>query len=344
MKRSEFLKTIGLAGVGSMLHGGRANAAPDTQGGSSVPHGVDCVLIPQETEGPYPLDLSGDPSKFRQDVTEGRPGTPLDVVFTVVDINDNCNPIANARVDIWHTDKEGVYSGFSQPGANTVGETFMRGIQMTNVNGEVRFHTIYPGWYPGRITHIHFQVFIGSMLRATSQCAFPDEVNVAVYSTPMYASKGQNTSVANNAADGVFRGSATDLEHQLLNIVPNATTGGYDGSLVIGINRPAAGVTVVDPETGGQFRLGQNEPNPCTDLTTIAFVLERASRVRLTIYDTNGNEVARPVDADLSAGGHTARWDRTMRGARLPAGTYVYQLTVRNSMGLFSQCKAVTVL
>lgn len=120
MKRSEFLKTLGLVGAGAVLPIRGANAAPD-KGRSGlkktpVPEGVDCVLIPQETEGPYPLDLSGNSAMFRQDVTEGRAGIPLNVRMTIVNINDDCAPIPNARVDIWHCDKDGVYSGYSQPG------------------------------------------------------------------------------------------------------------------------------------------------------------------------------------------------------------------------------------
>ena len=37
-------------------------------------------------------------------------------------------------------------------------QTFLRGIQTTNANGEVVFTTIYPGWYQGRATHIHVEV------------------------------------------------------------------------------------------------------------------------------------------------------------------------------------------
>ena len=55
--------------------------------------------------------------------------------------------------------KDGVYSGYDQPGSNTVGQTFCRGVQMTDSTGLARFTTIYPGWYSGRITHVHFRVY-----------------------------------------------------------------------------------------------------------------------------------------------------------------------------------------
>ena len=74
----------------------------------------------------------------------------------------SCAPIAGAMVDIWHTDGYGRYSGFrgqGSDGADTTGETFLRGTQVTDGDGLVEFETIYPGWYPGRTAHIHFKAY-----------------------------------------------------------------------------------------------------------------------------------------------------------------------------------------
>jgi protocatechuate 3,4-dioxygenase beta subunit len=144
-----------------------------------------CVLIPEETEGPFALDLSGEEPMFRSEITEGHPGVPLSLTMTLVN-----TPVSGARVDLWHCDAAGVYSGFSQPGTDTVGQTFCRGIQLTDDNGQVTFQTVYPGWYQDRITHVHFQVFLESGLAATSQIAFPEEVTDAVYAVEPYAAKG----------------------------------------------------------------------------------------------------------------------------------------------------------
>ena len=190
-----------------------------------------CVLVPEETEGPYPLDLSGSEEFFRSDITEGKEGIPLTMNLVLVDVNNGCNPVSGARVDVWHCDAAGVYSGYSQPGTDTTGETFCRGIQLSDANGQVTFQTIYPGWYQGRVTHIHFQVFLESGLAATSQIAFPEDITRTVYEVEPYAAKGQNASVASNAADGIF---ADGTQYQLATI-----TGGVDtrlvGSLLVGI-------------------------------------------------------------------------------------------------------------
>jgi protocatechuate 3,4-dioxygenase beta subunit len=191
-----------------------------------------CVLTPEETQGPYPLNLSANASYFRQDITEGKTGTPLKLKLTLLNVGNKCTPVSNARVDIWHCDKDGVYSGYNQPGANTVGQTFCRGIQLSDANGEVTFTTIYPGWYAGRITHIHFQVFLNNGLVATSQVAFPEVITQAVYNTSLYLSKGQNTSVRSFAADNVFADGTT---YQMCSIVTNSATGSYDAELTVGI-------------------------------------------------------------------------------------------------------------
>jgi protocatechuate 3,4-dioxygenase beta subunit len=236
MERKDFLKSVGAAGL-SLVMASLLKACKEDGLQSSSNNSGSCVIIPQETVGPYPLDLSSNPGFFRQDVTEGKAGLPLDLTLNIVNVNNNCSPITNARVDIWHCDKDGVYSGFAnQPGGvNTTGQTFCRGIQLTDSNGQVKFTTIYPGWYNGRITHIHFQVYLNNGLIATSQVAFPDDITRVVYDTALYAARGQNTSVASNAADMVFGSPSGDLQYELCTIMPNSTTGGYDAALNVGI-------------------------------------------------------------------------------------------------------------
>lgn len=136
---------------------------------------------------------------------------PTTLTVSPVDVDAGCAPISGARVDVWHCDADGAYSGFQQ----AQGETFCRGIQLTDDNGQVTFQTIYPGWYPGRITHIHFQVFFGDGQTATSQIAFPEDVTEAVYAVEPYAARGQNTSVASVEADMVF---ADGAEYQMASI------------------------------------------------------------------------------------------------------------------------------
>src|SRR3546814_5998345 len=77
-----------------------------------------------------------------------------------------CMAVPGARVDIWHCDATGVYSGYANQGddgsVDTSGETFMRGTQFADDNGIVEFESVYPSWYRGRTTHVHFKVFLRS--------------------------------------------------------------------------------------------------------------------------------------------------------------------------------------
>ena len=71
---------------------------------AAIPAGS-CTLMPQSVEGPYYLD----PKLIRADVTEGHAGLPLALKLRVV--GADCAPLSNARVDLWHCDPRGVYSG-----------------------------------------------------------------------------------------------------------------------------------------------------------------------------------------------------------------------------------------
>jgi protocatechuate 3,4-dioxygenase beta subunit len=221
-----------LVGCGGGSSSSATSAATSSSGGTSG--SASCVLTPQETAGPYPLfsDIASASTYMREDITEGKTGVPLQLLLTFVNVNDSCAAITDALIYAWHCDKDGVYSGYSQPGGNTLGETFCRGVQMTDTTGLVRFTTIYPGWYSGRITHVHFRAYLGNSLQATSQLAFPQDITKAVYASSLYAARGQNTSVTSFSADNVF---SDGEQYQLCTIAQNASTGGYDAALTVGI-------------------------------------------------------------------------------------------------------------
>jgi hypothetical protein len=51
------------------------------------------------------------------------------------------------HVDIWHCDALGVYSDVENRNGSTRGQQFLRGYQVSDRDGVVRFTPIYPGWY-----------------------------------------------------------------------------------------------------------------------------------------------------------------------------------------------------
>lgn len=126
-----------------------------------------CVLTPEGTEGPFYLDLD----LVRRDITEGRPGLPLNLRVTVVDAR-SCQPIPKAAVDIWQADANGVYSGLEE----LRDARFLRGIQLADAEGIATFDTVVPGWYDNRTPHIHVKTHVGGDEVHTCQLYFDDSV------------------------------------------------------------------------------------------------------------------------------------------------------------------------
>jgi protocatechuate 3,4-dioxygenase beta subunit len=208
--------------LGTALAGGawRAIAADGDSGPAAVTTGaVSCVLSPELTEGPY--YVPGE--KVRRDITEGRPGTPLSLHLSVVNVS-TCRPIKGAAVDVWHCDALGEYSGVN--GANT---TFMRGIQRTNAKGLAVFHSVYPGWYTGRTVHIHVKVHVGGSVVHTGQLFFNDSLTDRVFRHSPY--KGRGARDTRNAADSIYRNGG---KKGLLAVRGHGA--GYVGSIALGVH------------------------------------------------------------------------------------------------------------
>src|SRR5919106_1374255 len=166
-----------------------------------TPSLIEIEGTPQQIEGPYFVDDMPNRSDIRSDTSNGliQEGVPLRLVFNVYDVNDSdgdgtgpCTPLKDAKVDIWHANSQGVYSGVQEAG--TAENYFLRGYQMTDDNGTVQFTTIYPGWYEGRAIHVHVKVrtFEGTneTLEWTSQFYLDDSVNELVHTKPSYSNHG----------------------------------------------------------------------------------------------------------------------------------------------------------
>jgi protocatechuate 3,4-dioxygenase beta subunit len=127
--------------------------------------------------------------------------------------NGACAVLPGAQVDIWHCDALGVYSDVEDRDSSTRGQQFLRGYQISDHEGVVRFATIYPGWYRGRAVHIHFKVRVpgqnGRLDEFTSQLYFSDELTDRVHEAQPYAAnRGQRLL---NSRDMIFREGGTQL-------------------------------------------------------------------------------------------------------------------------------------
>jgi protocatechuate 3,4-dioxygenase beta subunit len=194
-----------------------------------------CILRPEQTEGPYFVDERLNREDIRSDPSDGivKTGVPLALTVRVHEVRgQNCTPLADAIVDVWHCDALGVYSDVRDRSFDTRGKKFLRGYQTTNASGAARFMTIYPGWYPGRTVHIHFKIRTNSGSRRvnefTSQIYFDDALTDKVHAQPPYASKGPAR--LRNRQDGIFRDGGEEL---ILPLAPYSD--GYAGEFDIGL-------------------------------------------------------------------------------------------------------------
>jgi len=231
--------------------------SPDFQGLSSAQRAAStnetCVLIPntklhglpQQTEGPYFVDGMPNRSDIRSDTSSDliQKGTKLSLTIHVYGIDNGlCVPIKGAMVDIWHANSTGVYSVVKEMG--TPGTDFLRGNQITDDNGTVKFTTNYPGWYPGRAIHIHDKVRIVNEsqqdLEWTSQIYFDDLLNEEIHKTAPYSNHGNPQTT--NQQDMIFAGPSTDDLFKAdsgKSLLMNVTKEGqyaYAGSLNIVLN------------------------------------------------------------------------------------------------------------
>jgi protocatechuate 3,4-dioxygenase beta subunit len=270
-------RALGLMGAGLVLLAGcgsSSDSASDTStsstgaggsssttaasSGSSSTSGTDastttsaagtCSPIPQETAGPFPADGSNGPNILiedgvvRSDIRSSigsasgtADGIELEVDLTVVDTAAGCAPLAGAAVYAWHCDREGRYSMYSD-GAED--ENYLRGVQVADADGRLRFTTTSPGAYEGRWPHIHFEVFRtvddatdGSNAITTSQLALPVEVCQAVYATD-----GYDDSVGNLAATSLDRDMVFSDGHDLqMAAVTGDVDAGYAAQLTVGV-------------------------------------------------------------------------------------------------------------
>ena len=216
--------------------------------GIAAPDSLDsCTRIPQEPEGPFPADGSNGPNvlnqtgAIRSDIRSSfgglsgtADGVPLTIALTLVSA-ESCAPLVNRAVYVWHCDKLGRYSLYSDGVTN---QNFLRGVQVTNADGKVTFTSIFPGCDEGRWPHIHFEVFLTSLSAtnasnkiATSQIALPKAACDLVYATPGYVQSIANLSQVTLASDSVFRDGAS-LE---LATVTGSVAAGFLASLTVAV-------------------------------------------------------------------------------------------------------------
>ena len=215
--------------LGSLLVacGDNSEGAVDANGSGDAA-GSTCSRIPSETAGPYPGDGTNGPNALtlsgieRSDIRSSlgsasgiADGVTFTVTLTLVN-SATCAPLVGYAIYLWHCTRDGDYSLYT--GAAT-SENYLRGVQVTDDNGQVTFTTIFPGCYSGRWPHMHFEIYsslaaatTGTTKVAVSQLALPKATCDLVYATTGYETSATNLSQTSLATDLVFSdGSSLQL-------------------------------------------------------------------------------------------------------------------------------------
>lgn len=177
---------MGTAAAGAWATGGTAAMTDIDSYPNPFAAGVTaCALSCGATIGPCHTG-----TEEREDISDGWDGLPVRLSLLVV--NEECEPMEDVIVEVWHTNYHGIYSGEIQGICNDAQEdraaAYFRGYQRTDAQGRVNFNTCYPGWYSGRVVHFHVRVQSGDYAAADSAAAevitqlfFSDELNNEIF-------------------------------------------------------------------------------------------------------------------------------------------------------------------
>ena len=213
-----------LVGCGSDDGDDAAASTTSTTAGSSTTGAAaagECATIPEETAGPFPGDGSNGPDVLgadgivRSDIRSSfgsssgtAEGVPLTIGLRLTDSSGSCAALTGAAVYVWHCDRDGGYSLYSE---GVEDQNYLRGVQEADGDGTVQFTSVFPGAYAGRWPHVHFEVYdslaaatVGGRPIATSQIALPEDACAAAYATRGYEASVGNLSRVSLTSDMVF--------------------------------------------------------------------------------------------------------------------------------------------
>lgn len=163
----------------------------------------------------------------------------------------------------------------------------------------------------------------------------PAPISVATFAA---LSPSPSPALMHDVDPAVILDAAAVLTHSLRpdsRVAAAQTNGCAVTSGLLSDSAPFASLTDLERESGGQFILGKNYPNPYINETTVPFTLLNAADVQLTIYDSLSRKVASVVRRGMGAGDHQITLN--FRGLELPEGEQIYQLQVSNRHGVYRQ-------
>ncbi|GLW90074.1 intradiol ring-cleavage dioxygenase [Actinokineospora globicatena] len=222
--------------------GGASTTAAGADPAVLLSEATTCTLSPTTTQGPYYFDadkVRGDIREDRQGmrldlalkVVDSEGCGPLKDVVVEIWHCDAAGLYSGAESQSTGGGGEGMPSGAppaglappsggrpggggppSGGGAGNVADLvptddkrYLRGAQVTDAQGLVRFTTVWPGWYRGRTVHVHAMVHLANTKALTTQLMFDEALNDEVFTTAPYATHtGRDTT---NGDDTIYNDS-----------------------------------------------------------------------------------------------------------------------------------------
>ena len=255
VSRRTMIAGLGVAGAAGLAACSPTASGTDTSGGSDS----GLTEIPDETAGPYPGDGSNGPDVLEQsgivrsdirssfgEASGTAEGIETTIELTIIDMAGGDVGFSGAAVYLWHCTRDGEYSLYS---TGIEDQNYLRGVQVADQDGLVRFTSIFPACYDGRWPHIHFEVYPdqesitdSTNAIATSQVALPEDVCEAVYATSGYETSIDTLSRVSLTSDNVF---GDDGGTSQLATVTGDVDSGYTVRLTVGVD------TTTEPAGGG---------------------------------------------------------------------------------------------
>jgi catechol 1,2-dioxygenase len=132
-----------------------------------------CALTENNPQGPYYITGAPYKEKLGGEVSGQR------LIISGNVLNQDCNPVSNAVIDVWQTDSNGNYYF----------EDFtLRGKITSDNNGQYKIETLFPGKYSEaettRPAHIHLKISAPGLTSHTTQLYFEGDKHLDYFVKP----------------------------------------------------------------------------------------------------------------------------------------------------------------
>ncbi len=247
--------------------------------------------------------------------------------------------ISASPVEIWHVNLDNAAPSDSAHNAD--------GTQATNFNGlgldEAGGHVYVTRKNTARPLHNVMSYSMTTGLFEASFAASESVVDTGIINLPggggssirdVNVDAAGNVMIVNSSFEAFRIYSPPDGPNNFTTLTPFLVD--VDNGLVTGVDDSKISTI---PQA---ISLAQNYPNPFNGTTTINYTLANNENVKLVIYDILGKEVISLVNANQSAGSHSATWfGQNSKGANVVSGIYFYKISIGSGASVNAQSSII---